>query len=47
MKKLLSICIFTLLTTLLTAQVSKTINVTTAGTLNTLLSMDEVDNYKS
>lgn len=41
MKKFLSICIFTLLTTLLSAQVSKTINVPTAGTLSTLLTADE------
>lgn len=41
MKKLLSIIVFTLLTTLLTAQVSKTINVTTAGTLSSLLTTNE------
>ena len=37
MKKLLSFCIFTLLTTLLTAQVFKTIDVPTAGNLSSLL----------
>lgn len=36
MRKLLSICICTLLTALLTAQVSQTVNVVTAGTLSTL-----------
>jgi len=41
MKKTLSICIFMLLTTLLAAQVSKTINVTTAGTLTNLLTSTE------
>lgn len=41
MKKLLSIFVFSLLTTLLTAQVSKTVNVTTAGTLTTLLTATE------
>lgn len=41
MKKLLSICVFTLLTTLLTAQVSKTIDVPTTGMLSSLLTMDE------
>ncbi len=41
MKRLLSICIFTLFTTLLTAQVTKTVNVTTAGTLTTLLTATE------
>lgn len=42
MKKLLSICFLTLLTTLLAAQVSKTVNVTTAGTLSTLLNETEI-----
>ena len=41
MKKLLFICLFSLLTTLLTAQVSKSINVTSAGTLATLLTASE------
>ncbi len=41
MKYLLTFCIFTILTTLLTAQVSKTINVQTAGTLTTMLSATE------
>ena len=41
MKKLLSICIFNVLTALLTAQVSKTVNVVTAGTLTTLLTETE------
>lgn len=41
MKKLLSIFVFTLLATLLTAQVSKNINIPTAGTLTTLLTETE------
>lgn len=41
MKKLLTICIFILLTALLTAQVSKTVNVATAGTLTNLLTATE------
>ena len=38
MKKILSILIFAILTTIATAQVSKTVNVTTAGTLSSLAS---------
>lgn len=41
MKKLLSIIVYTLITTLLSAQVSKTINVATAGTLTNLLTSTE------
>lgn len=44
MKKLLSIFVFTLLTTLLTAQGSKTINISTPGTLTTLLTEFEKAN---
>ena len=41
MKKLFSIFVFTLSTMLLTAQLSKTINVQTAGALATLINSDE------
>jgi len=41
MKKLLPLFIFTLITTIVAAQVSKTVNVTTAGTLTTLLTTTE------
>ena len=41
MKKLFSICTFTLLTTLLTAQIARTIDVPTAGTLTNLLTATE------
>jgi len=41
MKKLLFICTLVLFTTIMTAQVSKTINITTTGTLTTLLTPAE------
>lgn len=41
MKKLLSICFLFILTSVLNAQVSKTVSVTTAGTLSTLLTPAE------
>lgn len=41
MKKLLSICFLFILTSVLNAQVSKTVSVTTAGTLSTLLTPTE------
>lgn len=41
MKRFLSICILILLINLLTAQVSKTINVSTAGSLSSLLQLSE------
>ena len=47
MKKLLSIYVFTLITNLLLAQVSKTIHVETPGTLSTLVLKNEMNRLKS
>lgn len=41
MKKILSLFVIALLTTIVTGQVSKTVNVATAGTLSTLLTVSE------